>query len=140
MRAVEVRAFEDGDRAGVVALWNLVFPDDPPHNAPEGVIDRKCAVQRELFLVAVAGGEIVGTVLGGYDGFRGWLYHMAVHPQRRRRGVGRRLIEVLEALLRERGCPKLNLQVRAGNDGARAFYEALGFAFEDRVSLARKLG
>jgi len=139
MDDLRVRAFEDGDREAVVALWNEVFADDPPRNAPELVIDRKRVTQRDLFLVAIHRGQLVGTVLGGYDGFRGWLYHLAVRPDHRRSGFGRRLVETLEGLLRERGCPKLNLQVRGGNEGARRFYAQLGFAVEDRISLAKVL-
>ncbi len=123
----------------MAALWREVFPDEPAHNVPEEVIARKLAVQRELFLVAVEGGEIIGTALAGYDGHRGWVYTVAVKPTRRRRGVGAALMARVEEGLREKGCPKLNLQVRASNRQAVAFYERLGYAVEERVSMGKRL-
>ena len=134
-----VRGFEETDRAAVVALWALAFPDDPPRNRPDRVIDQKLRVQPDLFLVAEVDGRVVGAGLGGYDGHRGWVYHLAVHPQARRRGIGRALVEALEDALRERGCPKLNLQVRADNAAVQGFYEALGYRVEPRISLGKVL-
>ena len=140
MDGSDVREYASTDRPEVVALWKLVFADDPPHNAPERVIERKLRVQRDLFLVAVSHGRVVGTVLGGYDGFRGWVYHLAVHPDHRLNGFGRRLMQALEIRIRQRGCPKLNLQVRAENAGIRTFYERLGYGVEERLSMGKVLG
>lgn len=137
--AVQVREFAESDRATVIALWERVFRDDPPHNAPAAMIRRKLATQRELFLVATCESRVVGTVLGGYDGVRGWVYHLAVEAGLRRQGIGRALMREVEQLLAARGCPKLNLQVRAGNQGVVRFYESLGYAVEVRVSLGRLL-
>jgi ribosomal protein S18 acetylase RimI-like enzyme len=134
-----VREYADRDRGEVVALWNRVFADDPPRNAPERVIDRKLGTQRELFLVAERGGRVVGTVLGGYDGFRGWIYHLAVDPERRRGGIGRELMQEIERRLRALGCPKINLQIRAHNSGVRAFYERLGWSSEAHISMGKEL-
>lgn len=135
--AVQVRDFAEPDRAAVVALWEWVFRDDPPHNAPAALIRRKLERQRELFLVAERENRVVGTVLGGYDGVRGWIYHLAVDPELRRRGIGRALMREVERRLARVGCPKLNLQVRAGNDGVVRFYERLGYAVEARVSMGK---
>jgi ribosomal protein S18 acetylase RimI-like enzyme len=137
---MEVRVFRESDAGAVAALWRAVFPDDPPHNTPELVIRQKRAVQPELFFVAEDGGEVVGTVLAGYDGHRGWLYAVAVSPPHRRRGVGTALVCHAEAALAERGCPKVNLQVRASNAAVVAFYERLGYRVEERVSLGKLLG
>ncbi len=137
--AVQVREFAELDQAAVVALWELAFLDDPPHNAPATVIRRKLERQRELFLVASLENRVVGTVLGGYDGVRGWVYHLAVDPELRRQGIGRALMHEIEQRLARAGCPKLNLQVRAGNDGVVRFYERLGYAVEARVSLGKLL-
>jgi ribosomal protein S18 acetylase RimI-like enzyme len=123
----------------VAALWREVFPDAPPHNVPEEDIRRKLAVQQELFFVAEEGGEVVGTALAGYDGHRGWVYYVAVEPSRRRRGVGAALMARVEEGLRALGCPKLNLQVRSSNRQAVAFYERLGYAVEERVSMGKLL-
>jgi ribosomal protein S18 acetylase RimI-like enzyme len=123
----------------VVALWSEVFAGDPPRNEPRAVIRRKLDVQRELFFVGEFGGEVVGTVIAGFDGYRGWVYHLAVDPRFRRRGFGRELMRHAEASLKLIGCPKLNLQVRSTNVEVIAFYERLGYAIEERASLGKVL-
>lgn len=88
-------------------------------------------VQPELFLVAVDGTQVVGSVMAGYDGHRGWLYYLASDPARRGEGIARDLVERAEQLLLDMGCPKVQLMVRPDNEIAKGFYEALGFeAFE----------
>ncbi len=136
---MQVRPYEDADEAAVIALWNEVLPDDAPHNDPATAIRNKLAVERDLFLVAVEGGAVVGTVMGGYDGHRGWVYSLAVKRQCRRRGIGRALVRRLEQALATRGCLKVNLQVRSSNAGVVAFYEKLGYAVEPRVSMGKRL-
>ena len=136
---LQIRAYLESDEPEVVGLWQRVFPDDPPRNEPKRVVERKLAVQRELFLVGVFQGRVIGTVLGGYDGFRGWVYHLAVDPEFRRRGFGRELMLAVEELLHARGCPKLNLQVRARNSEVVSFYKSLGYSIEDHVSMGKVL-
>ena len=136
---LRVRPFSEDDELSVVALWAEVFGDDPPRNEPRAVIGRKLRVQRELFLVGEFQGDIVGTVIAGFDGYRGWVYHLAVHPRCRRRGFGRDLMGEAEARLKALGCPKLNLQVRSSNAEAIVFYERLGYSIEDRASLGKVL-
>jgi ribosomal protein S18 acetylase RimI-like enzyme len=136
---MHIRPYQDADEPAVIALWNEVLPDSAPHNDPATTIRKKLAVERDLFFVAVAEEAVVGTVLGGYDGHRGWVYAVAVRPQHRRRGVGGALLRRLEAALVERGCLKVNLQVRAANAGVVAFYEKLGYAVEERVSMGKRL-
>ena len=89
--------------------------------------------------MALAGGAVVGTAMGGYDGHRGWVYAVAVGRAHRRAGVGSALLRRLEALLAGRGCLKVNLQVRATNAGVVAFYKQLGYAVEERVSMGKRL-
>ena len=134
-----VRTYQGRDESRVIALWNDVFRDDPPWNEPRLVIRRKLATQPELFLVGELQGEVVATLLAGFDGFRGWVYHLAVASQYRRRGFGRVLMSEAESRLRRLGCPKVNLQVRAGNTAAIGFYERLGYEVEDRVSFGKRL-
>jgi ribosomal protein S18 acetylase RimI-like enzyme len=135
-----IRPFRDADEAAVIALWREAFPDEPAHNVPADVIRRKRAVQPDLFLVAEIDGSVVGTVLAGYDGHRGWLHKVAVAAAHRRRGVGSALIRHVEAALRAVDCPKINLQVRAANAGVVAFYESLGYAVEAIVSMGKRIG
>ena len=133
-----VRAFQPSDEAGVVELWrrcDLTRPWNDPHKD----VRRKLAVRPDWFLVAEDAGAVVGTVMVGYDGHRGWVYYFGVDPAHRRRGVGRALMAEAERLLRAEGCPKLNLQVRAGNTGAIEFYRSLGFAVDEVVSLGKRL-
>ncbi len=139
MNTPEIRPYRVTDRAGLVSLWRAVFADDPPHNEPGAVIDAKLELADDLLLVAVDGEGLVGSVMAGYDGHRGWLYAVAVDPRRRRRGLGRRLVEAALARLGERGCVKVNLQVRSGNDAVVGFYRELGFDVEPRISLGKLL-
>jgi ribosomal protein S18 acetylase RimI-like enzyme len=136
---LEIRPYREDDHDGVVALWNRVFAGDPPWNAPAEMIRRKLTVQRELFLVGLVAGQVVATVLAGFDGVRGWIHHLAVAPEQRRRGLATRMMAVAEAGLVALGCPKVNLQVRATNGGVIAFYRALGYAVEERVSMGKRL-
>ncbi len=137
--ALRVRPYEDHDRDAVVSLWALVFPDEPAWNASEAMIDRKLTVQRQLFFVAEHQGAIVGTVVAGFDGVRGWVHKVAAHPDYRRQGVARQLMEAAEAGLKALGCNKLNLQVREGNDSAVRFYLSAGYDIEPRVSMGKRL-
>jgi len=137
---LQIRAFRDGDRAEVVELWAEAFPDEPGHNASSDMIDRKLRVQPELFLVAIVDGRVVGTAMAGFDGVRGWLHRLAVRVSARRRGIGAQLVRSVEDGLAALGCPKVNLQVRAENTSVVAFYRAIGYAIEGRVSMGKHLG
>jgi ribosomal protein S18 acetylase RimI-like enzyme len=135
--SLNIRPYEPRDDEQVIRLWQAAFPNDPPRNEPRAVIRRKLRVQRELFLVGEWDGRIVATVLGGYDGFRGWVYHLAVDRAHRRKGFGRLMMREGERLLREMGCPKLNIQVRADNQDVVAFYRRLGYDVEDHISMGK---
>jgi ribosomal protein S18 acetylase RimI-like enzyme len=134
-----IHPFQPSDRAALEALWGRVFPDDPPHNAPAAMIDSKLKVQPELLLVGLLEGQLVAAVIAGYDGVRGWLYHLAVAPEWRRQGFATQLVRAAERGLFNLGCTKVNLQVRATNVAVIGLYEALGYAVEERVSMGRAL-
>ena len=136
---IQIRPYSEADESAVARLWREVFPDAPSWNHPETDIRRKLAVQRDLFLVATLGSQIVGTAMAGYDGHRGWVYYVAVSPERRRQGIGTSLMREVEDRLVRMGCSKLNLQVRASNQEVIAFYENLGYHVEERVSMAKHL-
>jgi ribosomal protein S18 acetylase RimI-like enzyme len=136
---MEIRAYREGDEQHVVALWTEVFAYTAPHNQPTRIIRDKLAVQRDLFFVAEIDGKVVGTVLGGYDGHRGWIYSLTVAPPARRLGIGTALVQHVEAELAKRGCAKVNLQVLASNAATVAFYKKLGYAAEERVSMGKLL-
>ena len=134
-----IRPATVADRSSVIALWETVFPDDPPHNAPAKVFDAKLAVQDDMLLVAVEDGAVVGTTMAGYDGFRGWLHKVAVSPQHQGRGLATALVRHAIRTLRSAGCIKVNLQIRATNLEVREFYESLGFEIEDNLIMARHI-
>ena len=136
---MEIRKYQDGDAEAVVALWREVLPDSAPHNDPETALRLKLQVDPDLLLVGLVGGSVVGTVMGGYDGHRGWVYSVAVKPEHRRHGVATALITQLEEELKGLGCLKVNLQVRASNSQVVAFYRELGYLVEERVSMGKRL-
>ena len=136
---LRIRAFQEDDEAQVVAMWRDVFAKDPPWNEPMKVIRRKLAVQRDLFLVGELEGRIVATVIAGYDGFRGWVYHLAVPAGKRRKGYGRAMMAEVEKRLEARGCYKVNLQVRAWNTSVVEFYKTLGYSIEEHTSMGKLL-
>lgn len=110
-----------------------------PWNDPYADIRRKLQTQPELFLVGTLDGQLVSTVMAGYEGHRGWINYLAVAPGRRRQGIGRRMMQAAEARLRALGCPKINLQVRSSNLGVIEFYRKIGFSVDDVVSLGKRL-
>jgi ribosomal protein S18 acetylase RimI-like enzyme len=133
-----IRPYRMADEEAAVALWracDLVRP----WNDPGKDIRRKLRVNPEWFLVGEQAGRIVGTVMAGYEGHRGWINYLAVEPGRQRAGLGRALMAEAERLLRAAGCAKINLQVRTGNTGVIAFYERLGYKQDDCVSLGKRL-
>jgi len=137
--SISIRPFAVDDTEAVVALWRAAGLVKP-WNDPYLDIERKLTVQPELFLVAVGGdGALVGTAMVGYEGHRGWVNYLAVADPARGTGLGRALMAEAERLLVERGCPKLNLQVRTSNTEVIAFYERLGYAVDDAVSLGKRL-
>jgi ribosomal protein S18 acetylase RimI-like enzyme len=126
-------------RSQVVALWETVFGYDAPHNNPRLVIDKKVEADDHLFFVAVDGAPVVGTIMAGYDGHRGWIYSVAVAPSHRRRGIGSRLVGHAEHALTGKGCLKINLQIMEGNESVAEFYSSLGYAVERRVSMGKRI-
>jgi GNAT superfamily N-acetyltransferase len=130
---------DETHRAQVIHLWETAFGYETAHNTPSLAIDRKLQVQDGLFFVAVAEGAVVGTILAGYDGHRGWLYAVAVDPLHRHRGLGRALVAHAEEALTRKGCMKINLQIVAGNEPVSAFYASLGYAVEARVSMGKRV-
>jgi len=131
---MNIRKFHNADKNSLIALWSTVFPDDPPHNQPSMVLAAKLAVD-DLIFVAEHDGLLVGACMAGYDGHRGWLYSVAVAKDQRRNGTGQALVKHAMQALKEIGCIKVNLQIRSTNTEVAAFYNALGFATEDRLSM-----
>ncbi len=135
---MKIRAFSVADEAAVIGLWErceLLRPWNDPHKD----IQRKLGTQPELFLVGEIGEQLVATIMAGFDGHRGWVNYLAVAPEHRKAGLGRTLMRHVEAELEARGCPKLNLQVRTTNHAVLEFYQRIGYAQDDVVSLGKRL-
>lgn len=133
-----IRPFRVDDEPAVIALWHecgLVRPTNDPHKD----IQRKLQVGPDLFLVGLSNGQIIASVMAGYEGHRGWINYLAVKPSHRLNGVGRAMMAAAEERLRAAGCPKINLQVRTSNHDVLTFYQAIGFVPDEVVSLGKRL-
>ncbi|MEU4163636.1 GNAT family N-acetyltransferase [Actinoplanes sp. NPDC026670] len=120
-----VRQFRWGDYERVVVVWEA---------SGIGVLSRpeleaKLLRDPELFLVAEpeSGEDVSGVVLGTYDGRRGWIFRLGVHPGYRRQGVATQLVAELESRLQALGCPRINLLVMPDNDAGLRFWASLGY-------------
>lgn len=135
---MQIRPFQIADESALVDLWSQCELIRPV-NDPAKDIRRKLAVNPEWFLVGALDDRIIASVMAGYDGHRGWINYLAVHPEYRLRGYGRQIMAEAERLLRAAGCPKINLQVRTNNRAVIAFYERIGYRVDDVVSLGKRL-
>jgi len=126
-------------RSQVIDIWSSIFSYEEPRNDPALVIDKKLAVDDGLFFVAMENGKVVGTIMAGYDGHRGWIYSLAVIPERRRVRIGARLLQHAETELRKLGCVKINLQIFERNVIVKEFYLKKGYDVEDRISMGKEI-
>ena len=134
---MKIRAFEPGDETAIVALWHecgLTRPWNDPHVD----VQRKVEQNDGLFLVGMLDKQVIATVMAGYDGHRGWLYLVGVDPAHQRRGYARKIVTEMERLLRERGCRKINLQVRDTNQQVIEFYKRIGYSVDPVLSLGKR--
>ncbi len=135
---MKIRMFKNTDKSRIIELWNLCGLV-VPWNDPSKDIDIKVANDSELFLVLEQEGEIIASVMGGYEGHRGWANYLAVDPLFQGGGAGKALMNTLETKLKEKGCPKINLQVRSTNEEVIAFYKHLGYGVDQSVSMGKRL-
>lgn len=133
-----IRPYLESDLDDVIALWELCGLTRP-WNTPEIDIFRKLAQRDQLFLLAVKDNQLIATVMGGYDGHRGWVNYLAVHPNFQRNGVATALVQQLEKRLIALGCPKLQLLIRKDNIDVQSFYEQLGYDEIDVICLGKRL-
>jgi ribosomal protein S18 acetylase RimI-like enzyme len=126
-------------REPVIDLWRKAFGYVTARNDPAFVIDKKLAVDDGLLFVGIRNGDVIGTVMAGYDGHRGWIYSLAVLPLYRKQGVGAALLSHAEQMLSLLGCMKINLQVLEGNEAAEKLYISNGYSIEKRISMGKQL-
>jgi ribosomal protein S18 acetylase RimI-like enzyme len=134
-----VSEFRDEHFAGVEALWQEAFPDDAPWNKASSALAEKMRFQPGLMLVALDDLHVVGSVMAGYDGHRGWISRIAVLRTHRHKGIGHALLAEAEWRLAALGCIKVNLQVRETNAAVVRFYKEAGYEIEPRVSMSKRL-
>jgi len=135
---MKVRVYNEADQDAVISLWDecgLVVPQ----NNPAKDIERKLKVDPDLFLVGTNENGIVATVMGGYEGHRGWINYLAVKPSEQRKGYGQSIMQAVEQRIKNKGCPKINLQVRTTNEQIIAFYSAIGYGNDNVVGLGKRL-
>lgn len=127
---VTIGEFTMDDYAVVHVLWQRGDLWIRPSDGPEATL-LKLSRDPDLFLVARdAGGRIVGTVMGGWDGRRAYIHHLSVAPERRRRGIAGRLMDEMEARLRAKGAGKAKLQILTDNEVSRGFFRHRGYLVE----------
>lgn len=137
-RDVEIRDLRPHEAERAVELWTQCGLTRP-WNDPHADLIRALATPSSTVLAAVELDKLIGTAMVGHDGHRGWVYYLAVSPERRRNGVGRQLMVVSEAWLRDQGAPKIQLLVRQDNAEVVDFYAALGYTDQGTITLGRFL-
>lgn len=133
-----IRQFSHTDLEDIINLWELCGLTRPWNN-PEIDIFRKAEQQDGLFLIATRDDKLVATLMGGYDGHRGWISYLAVHPQYQRQGIATALVQQLEKRLIAKGCPKVQLLIRKDNLDIQSFYDELGYEEVDAICLGKRL-
>jgi len=135
-----IRQYEDvTDRIQVVELWRNVFGYETAHNEPNLAISKKIDANDGLIFLAGENAARVGTFMAGYDGHRGWLYSVAVDPNKRLSGLGSSLVQHAEKALTDLGCMKVKLQLLSTNEATAAFWKSLGYSVEPTISLGKVL-
>lgn len=133
-----IRPFQEADIEDLINLWELCDISRPWNN-PEIDIFRKAQQRDQLFLIAVKDEKLIASIMGGYDGHRGWIHYLAVHPHHQRLGVATALIQQIEKRLIALGCPKVQLLVRQENLSILSFYDQLGYEEVEAVCLGKRL-
>jgi len=134
---LKVRKYIDKDKNEVISIWKEIFSSNKPHNNPNLVIDLKTAQKDNLFFVAEENNKIIGIIMAGFDGHRGWIYSLAVIPNKRNQGIGKLLVDKALWELKKLNCLKVNLQIYCDNESVILFYKKLGFIIEDRISMGK---
>ena len=134
-----IRPLADADIDATIALWTACGLTEPWNDPHADIARARNSGAAEILVAADASGHIVASAMVGNDGHRGWLYYLAVAPELQGTGLGRRMVAAAEDWLRARDVVKLMLMIRPTNKRVRGFYEALGYAEQERVLMVRWL-
>jgi len=134
-----IRNFKSSDKDSIIDLWKNVFNPMDFHNDPENAFNMKSKHKDNLFFVAEENAQVIGTVIAGFDGHRGWIYSLAIKPEVRNKGIAKLLVKKAVEELKKLGCLKVNLQINSDNADVVDFYKKMGFQVEDRISMGMKL-
>ncbi len=126
-------------RNETIAIWKTVFGYKDKRNSPGLSIDNKLSANDGLFFVAINSQTIIGTIMAGYDGHRGWIYSLAVLDEYRKKGIGTKLLKYAEKQLIKLGCVKINLQILKSNETTMQFYLQNGYRVEERISMGKAI-
>jgi ribosomal protein S18 acetylase RimI-like enzyme len=137
--SVKIDTATQNDIEDIDTLWREAFVGDEPRHRAAAAVPLKLAFQPDLFLVAREDGTLIGSVMAGYDGYRGHIYRVAVRVSHRRQGIGVLLMHAAEDRLRALGCIKINLQVRAENSAVADFYRNLGYEIETHTDMSKAI-
>ena len=134
----DITRLDLSEAAAAIALWEeagLIRSWNDPH----ADIAAALACPTSTILAARDGGRLIGTVMAGYDGHRGWLYYVACAADQRRTGLGRALVEAAEHWLAAQGARVIRLMVRAENEAVTGFYQALGYEDGEMIVMGKRL-
>ena len=138
MEKLNIRTYEQKDEIEVINLWelcNLIVPQ----NDPKLEINSKVNFQPDLFYVGLFQKKLIASIMVGYEGHRGWINYLVVHPDYQRRGFGRQLMKYATNILSNMGCQKINIQVRESNRSVIQFYKKLGFTDDEVLSYGKRI-
>lgn len=133
-----IREFQDNDYPEVLSLWNscqiVVRKSDEFQELKKILV-----LNPDIFLVVVESQKIIGSVIGTWDGRRGWINHLAVSAEKRNLGIGTALLKEVENRLASKGCTKINLTILPNNQEVITFYKAEGYLEEQVVFMSKKI-
>lgn len=139
MRQVHIRPLDPSDYESVLEIWQAVDLIRPWNDARADLLRAMRGPDSTVLGGYQPGETLIATAMVGHDGHRGWVYYLAVTPERQHEGHARRIMQACEQWVRERQIPKIQLMVRSDNNDVVTFYETLGYETSEVKVLGRRL-